>query len=156
MTKLRDCLLPFAEPARSLWGLRGSEPQFPSQQNQVVCDVDVIEGFREAGRESKDLRARQQSVERTPCSHTIAFEERRVSGLGANQIVTSIVGWPDNHVMRGEYFERAVQNRRCKVWTVAIECNDVLLAGGSELSKNRGESCRETFAFLRYDPHRTT
>jgi hypothetical protein len=49
MTKLRDCLLPFAEPASSPWGFRGSEKQFPSQQNQVVCDVDVIEGFREAG-----------------------------------------------------------------------------------------------------------
>ncbi len=77
-----------------------------------------------------------------------------MSGLGANQIVASIVGWPDNHVMRGEFFERAVQNRRRKVWTVAIECDDVLPAGGSELSKNRGESCCETFAFLRHDPHR--
>jgi len=48
----------------------------------------------------------QQSIQRAPCSHTIAFEQRRVSGLGANQIVASIVGWPDNHVMRGEYFER--------------------------------------------------
>ncbi len=48
-----------------------------------------------------------------------------MSGLGANQIVASIVGWPDNHVMRGEYFERALQNRRREVWTVAIECDDV-------------------------------
>ena len=53
--------------------------------------------------------------------------------------------------MRGEYFERAVQNRRSEVWTVAIEGDDVLPAGGSEVSKNRGESCCETFAFLRYD-----
>ena len=49
MAKLRDCLLPFAEPARSPWRLRGSEPQFSSQQNQIVCDVDVVEGLREAG-----------------------------------------------------------------------------------------------------------
>src|SRR5438034_413999 len=49
MTKLRDSLLPFAEPACSPRGLRGSEPQFPSQQNQIVCDIDVIEGLREAG-----------------------------------------------------------------------------------------------------------
>src|SRR5690348_16150263 len=108
MTKLRDCLLPFAEPVCGPWGLHGSELQFPSQQNQVVCDVDVIERFHEGGGEFKDLRARQQSVERTLGSHTIAFEESRVSGLGVNQIVASIVGWPDNHVMRGEYFERAV------------------------------------------------
>jgi hypothetical protein len=151
--KLRDYLLPFSEPACSPWRLRGSELQFPSQQNQIVCDVDVVEGLREAGREFKDLRARQQSVQRTPCSHAIALEERRVSGLGANKIVASIVGWPDNHVMRGEYFERAVQNRRSEVWTVAIEGNDVLPAGGRELSKNRGESCCETFSFLRYDLH---
>ncbi len=87
---------------------------------------------------------------------TIAFEERQVSGLGANQIVASIVGWPNNHVMRGEYFERAVQNRRCEVWSVAIECDDLLPAGGSEMSKNGGESCCETFAFLRHDSHRIT
>jgi hypothetical protein len=37
------------------------------------------------------------------------------------------------------------------VWTVAIEGDDVLPAGGGEVSKNRGESCCETFAFLRYD-----
>src|SRR5713101_3605481 len=49
MAKLRNRLLPFAEPARSPWRLRGGEPQFLSQQNQVVCDVDIIEGFREAG-----------------------------------------------------------------------------------------------------------
>ncbi len=49
LTKLRDFLLPFAEPACCPWSLRWSEPQFPCQQNQVVCDVDVIEGFREAG-----------------------------------------------------------------------------------------------------------
>src|SRR5260370_19991757 len=156
MTKLRDCLLPFAEPARGPWGFRGSVLQFPSQQNQVVCDVDVIEGFREAGREFKDFRSRQQSVERTPCSYRIAFEERRVSGLGANQIVAAIVGWSDNDVMRGEYFERAVQNRRRKLRTVAIECDDVLPASGSEMSKNRGEPCCETFAFLRHDLHGIT
>ena len=153
MTKLRDCLLPFAEPACSPWSLRGSEPQFPSQKNQVVCNVDVIERFREAGREFKDLSARQQSVERTACSHRIAFEQRRVSGLGANQIVAPIVRWPDNHVMRGKYFERAVQNRRREVWTVAIECDHLVPAGGSEMPKNRDESRRETFAFLRHDLH---
>ncbi len=153
MTKLRDCLLPFAEPACGPWGLRRNEPQFPGQQNQVICNVDVIARFREAGREFKGLRARQQSVERTPCSHRVAFEERRVNGLGANQIVASIVGWSDNHVMRGEYFERAVQNRRREMWTVAIECDDVLPVGGSEMSKNRSESCGETFAFLRHDLH---
>jgi hypothetical protein len=40
------------------------------------------------------------------------------------------------------------------VWTVAIERDDVLAAGGSEVSKNRGESPGETFTFLRYDLHR--
>jgi hypothetical protein len=76
-----------------------------------------------------------------------------VSGLGANQIVASIVGWPDNHIIRGEYFERVVQNRRREVWTVAIKCDDVLPAGGSEMPKNGGQSCCETFAFLRHDLH---
>ena len=33
-------------------------------------------------------------------------------GLGANQVVASIVGWPDNYVMRGEYFECAVRPAR--------------------------------------------
>src|SRR5690242_11039651 len=154
MAKLRDCFLPFAEPDRSPWGLRGSESQFLSQPNQVACDVYVIEGFREAGCEFKGLRARQQSVERSSCSHPIAFEERRVSSFGASQIVASIVGWPDYDVMLGEYFERAVQNRRREVRAVAIECDDVLLAVGSELSKNGGESCRKTFAVLRDDRHR--
>src|SRR5229473_1982709 len=153
MMKLRDRLLPFAEPTGSPWGLLRSELQFASQQNQIVCDVDVIKGFREAGRESKDLRARQQFVERALCSHTIAFEERQVSCLGANQIVASIVGRPDNNIMRREYFERAAQNRRREVWTVAIERDDVLPAGGSEVSKNGGESCCETFAFLCHDLH---
>src|SRR5260370_7009346 len=49
IANLRNPLLPFADPARSPWRLRGGEPQFLSQQNQVVCDVDIIEGFREAG-----------------------------------------------------------------------------------------------------------
>jgi len=55
--------------------------------------------------------------------------------------------------MRGEYFEGAVQNRRRQVWTVAIECDDVAPAGGSEMSKNGGESCCETLAFLRHNFH---
>jgi len=55
--------------------------------------------------------------------------------------------------MRGEYFERAVQNRRREVRTVAIEGDDVLPPGGSEMSKNRAESCCETFAFLRDNLH---
>src|SRR5271165_6118966 len=148
MTKLHKCLLPFAEPVCSPWGLRGSELQFPSELKQIVRDIDVVEGFREAGRKFKSLRACQQSVERAPCSHAIGFEKRSVSGFRANQIVASIVGWPDNLVMRGEYFERAVQNRWREVWTVAIECDDVLPDGGSEMSKNRGEPCCETFAFL--------
>jgi hypothetical protein len=55
--------------------------------------------------------------------------------------------------MGGEYFERAVQNGRREVWTVAIEGDDVPPAGGSEVSKNRGESCGKTFSFLRNDLH---
>src|SRR5919108_727464 len=153
MTKLRDFLLPFIEPCRGSWCFRWSEPQFPSQQNHVFCDINVVEGFREARCKSKDLRAHQQSVERAARSHTFTFEERRVSGLSANQIIASIVGWPDNHVMRGEYFERAVQSRWGKVWTVAIEGDDMLPASGSEVSKNGSESCGETFPFLPYDLH---
>jgi hypothetical protein len=74
-----------------------------------------------------------------------------VGGLGANQIVASIVGWPDNYIMRGEYFERALENRPSEVRTIAIECDDVLPTGGCEVSKDRGESRCETFAFLRDD-----
>src|SRR5580692_6369608 len=136
MMKLRDCLLPFAEPTGSPRGLLRSELQFASQQNQIVGDIDVIEGFREARREFKGLRAREQSVECAAGSHTVAFEERRVSRLGADQIVASIVGWPDNHVMRRKCFERALQNQWREVWTVAIECDDVLSAVGSEMSKD--------------------
>ena len=153
MTKLRDFLLPLAEPGCRSWRLRWSEPQLLGQQNQIVRDVDVVDGFGAARCKFKDLNAGQQSVKRAPCSHTSAFEERRVSGLGANQIVASIVGWPDHYVVRGEYLERAVQNRRRKVWTVAIEGDDVPLPGGSKVSKNRGESRGETFAFLRHDRH---
>src|SRR5215470_16470928 len=151
VTKLRDCWLPIAKPDGSPWCLRRSQSQFPSQQNQIIGDVDVVEGFCAARRQLKDLNARQQSVKRAPCSHTIIFEERRVSGLRANEIVTSVVGRADNHIMCGEYFERALQNRRCKVWAVAIERNDVLPAGGSEVSKDRSESCREALTLLRYD-----
>jgi hypothetical protein len=64
------------------------------------------------------------------------------------------MGWPDNHVMCSEYFECAVQNRGREVWAVAIECEDMLLASGSEMSKNRGKSGSETFAFLRHYLHR--
>src|SRR5215472_1227710 len=152
---MRNSLLPLAEPCRGTRCLCRSKPQFPSQYNQVVCNVDVVEWFGEAGGEFKNLRARQQLIERAPCSHAISFEKRRVSGFGSNQVVASIVGWPDDHVMRREYFERAVQNRRRKVGTVAIECDDVWPALGSEASKNRGESRRETFTFLCYDLHRT-
>jgi hypothetical protein len=49
MAKLRDCSLPLIEPARSPWRLRGSEPQFASKQNQIICDIDVVEAFRETG-----------------------------------------------------------------------------------------------------------
>src|SRR5271166_2888045 len=121
MLKLCDCLLPFAEPTGSPWSLLRSELQFASQQNQIVSDIDIVEGFRKAGGQVERVCAREQSVERTPRSHTIAFEERRVRGFGANQIVASIVGRPHNHVLRDEYLERAVQNRRREVWTVAIE-----------------------------------
>ncbi len=150
---MRDCFLPFAAPARSSWRLRGSEPQFPSQKNQIVCDVDVVERFRKASGEFKGPRARQQSVERAPGSHSISFKERRVSGLGANQIVASIMSWPDHHVMRDEYFKCVLQNGRSEVWTITVERNDMLVSGGSEVSKNRSKSCGETFAFLRYDLH---
>src|SRR6202790_1515461 len=136
MMKLRDCLLPFSEPTGSPWGFLRSEFQFASQQNQVIGDIDVIEGFREARREFKGLRASQQSVERTPGSHTVAFEERCVSGLCTNQIVASIVGWPDNYVMCGENLKRAVQNQWREMWTVTVECDDLLSARGSEMSKN--------------------
>jgi len=64
------------------------------------------------------------------------------------------MGWPDNHVVRSEYFERTVQNRRREVWAIAIEREDMLLASGSEMSKYRGKSGSETFAFLRHDLHR--
>src|SRR5579863_4441471 len=153
MMKLRDGLLPFAEPARSPWGLLRSKLQFVSQQNQIVGDVDVIEGFREACREFKGLRARQQSVKRTPGSHTVAFEERRVSRFGAYQIVATIMGWAHNHVMGGECFERALKNQWREVWTVAVECDDALPPGGSEMSKNRGEPSCKAFACLRHDLH---
>jgi hypothetical protein len=53
MTKLHECLLPFAEPVCSPRGLRGSELQFLSELKQIVRDIDVVEGFREAGRKFK-------------------------------------------------------------------------------------------------------
>ena len=45
VTNLPDCWLPFAEPSRSPGGFCGSKLQFPSELNQVVCDVDIIKGF---------------------------------------------------------------------------------------------------------------
>ena len=150
---MRDRLLPFAEPGCSPWSFCRGKLQLPSQQNQVVCNVDVVEGFREASGESKGFRAREQSVQGTFCSHRIAFEERGMGSFGANQIVAAIVGWPDDDLVRGKYFERALENGRSEVRTIAIECDDALPAGGSEMSKDRGESCCETFAFLRDDLH---
>src|SRR5215469_4893955 len=149
MANLRNNVLPFAEPSRSSRRLRGSELQFLSQPNQIVCDVDVIKWFRKADGEFKRLGARQQSVKRAPRSHAITLEERRVSSLCANQIVTSVVGWPHHQVMPCEHLKRGVQNRGREMWTVAIESDHVLPVGGCEVSKDRGESCGETFAFLR-------
>ncbi len=65
-----------------------------------------------------------------------------MNSFGANEIVASIVGWPYDDVMRGEYFERALEDGPSEVRTIAIECDDVLPAGGSEMSKDRGERCR--------------
>src|SRR5580765_317320 len=45
VTMLPDCGLPFREPARGPRGFRGGKVQFPCQLNQVVGDVDVIEGL---------------------------------------------------------------------------------------------------------------
>src|SRR5260370_7186502 len=68
MAKLRDCLLPFAEPARSPWRLRGSEPQFPSHQNQHVCDADVVEAPRHPPSTSTNPPPRHTPPHPPPCS----------------------------------------------------------------------------------------
>src|SRR6516162_3228856 len=141
------------EPRRGSRCLAWSELQFPSQQNQIVCDVDVVERLCAAYCKFKDLKAGQQPVERVSSSHTITFEQRGISSLSANQVVASIVGWPDNYVVRSQYFEGVLQNRRRKVWTIAIERVDVLSAGRSELSTNRGESGGKALTVLRHDRH---
>src|SRR5215471_2262645 len=73
-----------------------------------------------------------------------------MSGLGAHQIVTSIVRWPNDHIVRSKYLERIVENRRRQVRAIAIERDDPPPAD-SEVAKSRSESGREAFAFLRYD-----
>src|SRR5262249_61522952 len=88
-------------------------------------------------------------VERAPCSHSIAVEERWMSALGADKIVASVVRRPDHHVMRGEYAERTVQDRRRQVWAVAVECDDVLPAVSGEVLKHGGGSGGEPFTSLR-------
>ena len=156
MIQLHNGSLPFAEPGGSPRRLCGSELQFLGQQKQIVSNVNVVERFRQAGGEFKILCACQQSVERAPGSHTIAFEKGRMGGLGSNQVVAAIVGRPDYHVVRGEHFERAVENRRREVWSIAVEGDDVSPTGGCKMPKDRGESCRETIALLRHDLDRIT
>src|SRR5262249_4060021 len=103
----------------------------------------------------KQSCAYEQSLERGPGTHVVAFEKCRMCSLGADKIVASIVGWPDNHIIAGEDFEGAIQNRRREMWTVAIE-GDHMLPARSKVSKDRGESCREAGALLRLDLDRVT
>jgi len=55
-----------------------------------------------------------------------------VSRLGPDEVVTSIVGRPDDHVMRSEEFEGFLQNSRWQVRAVAVERDDPLAAAGGD------------------------
>jgi hypothetical protein len=50
-----------------------------------------------------------------------------MGGLRPYEIIASVVGRPDNHVMRREGFERFFKNRRRQVRTVAVEGNNAAL-----------------------------
>src|SRR5262249_5328486 len=151
MTQLPDCAYPVDEPSCRSRRLRRRGLKFPSKANQVVRDVNVVEGLCEARRQLKGLGSRQQFVERAPCSHPIVFEERRMGSLGADKIVASVVGRPDNHIARSQSRKSAIQNQRREVWAIAVEGNNALLDGSGEMCKNRIESRGKAFTLLSYD-----
>src|SRR5437763_17101747 len=80
-----------------------------------------------------------------------------------DEIVASVVRWSHDHVMRGQRFERAFENRTRQVRAVAVECNDAGLMGvsltifslmvGREVHKYRSEPRSKTLALLRNDAY---
>src|SRR2546425_3409499 len=78
--------------------------------------------------------------------------------LPADEIVASVVCWPNDYVVCGQRFERLFENRTRQVWAVAVEGNYASLMGGPlmifalmigrEVRKHRSEACSKTITFL--------
>src|SRR5579863_3457096 len=69
-------------------------------------------------------------------------------GLGANQIVASVVRWSHHYVMFSQRFECFFENKTREVWAVAVEGNGAPLTF-CELRKHRSETGGKTLTFLR-------
>ncbi len=73
-----------------------------------------------------------------------------MSGLGADEIIASVMCRSDNHVVRSKRLESIFQDRSRQVWAVAVERDHALLPR-CKMCKHRGESCRKAFSLLRHD-----
>src|SRR5205809_4178913 len=71
-----------------------------------------------------------------------------MKGLCPDEIVASVMGWSNDHVMCRERFERVFENRTRQVWAVAVEGNGASLMTFCEVRKHRSEACSKTFTFL--------
>ena len=66
-----------------------------------------------------------------------------------DEIVASVVRWTHDHVMCGQRFERAFENRTRQVWAVAVESNNASLMTFCKVRKHRSEASGKTLTFLR-------
>src|SRR5579884_33480 len=132
--QLSESLFPLSQPGCCSWRSCGREAQFRRKPNKIISNVNIVKRFSKAGGEFKGTRTFQQFLKRARRSHAIIFKKRWMSGLGSNQIVTSILRWAHNQIMRCKDMKSVLQNQRREVWTVTVEGNNAL-AGRGEVRK---------------------
>src|SRR5580698_6999770 len=123
----RDNSLPSLQPRRGSRSTRRSQQQLPGKPGQVAMHIDVVERIGEADRELQPARTRQQIVERTASSHSIAMKKLSMGRMCSDQIIAAIVRRSNHNIVSAERFECAVENGSRQMWAVAIEGNHALL-----------------------------
>ena len=68
--------------------------------------------------------------------------------LCPDEIVASIVRWPNDYVMCGQRFERVFENRTRQMWAVAVEGNGASLMLFREVRKHRSKACSKALTLL--------
>ncbi len=76
--------------------------QLVCQPVQIVGYIDVIERNGGPYRQAQFASSREQCLEGIRCPHSSAGKETWITGRRTNEIVTTIVGRPDNQIARGK------------------------------------------------------